>query len=138
MQQYLLSLLIFIPLIAALIALFIPSPRQRYFRLLSLTANVAQVAVLIPLMVSYDSSLSLQFVEQKPWISLDLGTWGILKAEYFVAIDGLNILFVCLTIAIMLLTTVSSWTISARMPRSALSGIGRPAHKYAKGKKLVE
>ena len=24
------------------------------------------------------------------------------------------------------------------MPRSALSGIGRPAHKYAKGKKLVD
>jgi NADH-quinone oxidoreductase subunit M len=112
MQQYLLSLLIFIPLIAALIALFIPSAFDRHFRLLSLLASVAQVIVLIPLISGYDPSVALQFVEKRSWIALELGNWGILKAEYFVAVDGLNILFICLTIGIMLLTTLSSWTIT--------------------------
>jgi len=111
MQQYLLSLLIFTPLIAALIALFIPSALERFFRILALITSLVQVLVLAQVMIHYEPSLSLQFAEQKPWISLDLGTWGILKAEYFVAIDGLNILFVCLTVGIMLIAGLSSWSI---------------------------
>ena len=112
MQQYLLSLLIFTPLLAALIALFIPSRFTRYFRLVALAASVIQILFFIQLVCSYQSSGSLEFVEQQPWITLDLGTWGLLKAEYFVAIDGLNISFVCLTIAIMFIACLSSWTIT--------------------------
>lgn len=112
MQQYLLSLLIFTPLVAALIALFIPSNFERTFRWLTVTASVVQILVLTQLMLAYEPSATLQFAEQKPWISLDLGTWGTLKAEYFVAIDGLNITFVCLTIGIMVIAVVSSWNIT--------------------------
>src|SRR5688500_11971504 len=101
MQQYLLSLLIFIPLIAALIALFIPSTFERSFRFVALISSLIQVFVLLQLLIAYDPSAGLQFAEKQPWILLDLGGWGTLKAEYFVAIDGLNILFVCLTVVIM-------------------------------------
>jgi NADH-quinone oxidoreductase subunit M len=64
------------------------------------------------MMLAYDASTSLQFVEQKPWISLSLGSWGVLKAEYLVGIDGLNISFVFLTVAIMLVASISSWSIT--------------------------
>ena len=111
MQQYLLSLLIFTPLFAALIALFIPSRYENSFRLLALFASFLQILVLVQLGLTYEPSHALQFVEQKPWISLDLGSWGSLKAEYFVAIDGLNIIFVCLTIGVMFIATLSSWSI---------------------------
>lgn len=111
MQQYLLSLLIFTPLIAALAALFIPSRSETSFRLVAVIASVLQIVYLTKLLIAYDTTLTLQFAEQKPWITLNLGMWGILKAEYFLAIDGLNIAFVCLTVGIMLIATLSSWTI---------------------------
>jgi NADH-quinone oxidoreductase subunit M len=111
MQQYLLSLLIFTPLTAALIALLIPSTFEKSFKFIALACSVAQLFVLAQMVILYEPSLSLQFVEQKPWISVDLGSWGILQAEYFVAIDGLNILFVSLTVMIMLIASLSSWII---------------------------
>ena len=73
MQQYLLSFLIFTPLIAALIALFIPSPFEKFFRFLSLVTSLVQILVLVQLMQAYEPSVSLQFVEQNPgylWISV--------------------------------------------------------------------
>ncbi len=112
MQQYLLSFLIFTPLVGALIALFIPSPAIRYFRFLSLLTSFVQILFLVQLIWAYKPSVALQFIEQKPWIFLDLGAWGIFKAEYFVGIDGLNITFLCLTVCIMLIATISSWTIT--------------------------
>src|SRR5690349_19243690 len=108
MQQYLLSLLIFTPLAAAGIALCIPSVSRIALRLLAVGVSVIQVAVLSQVVMLYDPSASLQFVEQKPWISLDLGSWGSLQAQYFVGVDGLNIVFLCLTVFVMLITTLAS------------------------------
>ncbi len=112
MQQYLLSLLIFTPLVAALIALFIPSRFETFFRTIALAAGVIQLLVLAQVVLHFEPSASLQFVEQKPWISLNLGTWGTLKAEYFVALDGLNMVLVCLTVCIMFIAGLASWSIT--------------------------
>ena len=111
MQDYLLSILIFTPLVAALVALFIPSSSHRLIWMIVIVAGIIQVAALVPVMIGFEPG-SLQFVEQKPWITLDLGSWGTLKAEYFVAIDGLNIVFVCLTVFIMLIAAIASWSIT--------------------------
>lgn len=112
MQHYLISLLIFIPLVAALIALLIPSSSPGPFRLTTLLASIAQVLVLLQVITAYEPSAALQFVEQKPWISLSLGSWGVLQAQYFVGIDGLNIILVSLSVFIMLIACLSSWSIS--------------------------
>lgn len=111
MQHYLLSVLIFTPLVAALIALVIPSSSRATFRLIPVVTGAFQILALIPIMVGFTPG-GLQFAEQKPWITLDLGSWGVLKAEYFVAIDGLNIVFVCLTVFIMLIASIASWSIT--------------------------
>src|SRR5690349_23169275 len=108
MQQYLLSLLIFTPLAAAGIALCVPSASRNAFRLLAVAASVIQVLVLSQVVTLYDPAASLQFVEQKPRISLHLSSWGTLQAQYFIGVDGLNIVFVCLTIFVMLIATLAS------------------------------
>jgi NADH-quinone oxidoreductase subunit M len=54
-------------------------------------------------------------IEKQPWITLDLGPWGILKAEYFVAVDGLNFPLVCLSVGVMLIATISSWSVSKKI-----------------------
>jgi NADH-quinone oxidoreductase subunit M len=74
-------------------------------------ASVAQVIILISIIAGFEPSGELQFVEQKPWITLDLGSWGMLRAEYFVGVDGLNIVLVCLSVFVMLIASLASWSI---------------------------
>jgi NADH-quinone oxidoreductase subunit M len=111
MQHSLLSLLIFTPLLAALIALFVPSGFPKFFRLLFLVTTLIQILFLVQVILTYQPSLPLQFVEQHSWISLSLGSWGTLKADYLVGIDGLNIAFLCLAVPVLLMAGISSWTI---------------------------
>ena len=111
MQEILLSLLLFTPLLAAFIALFIPAAAISNFRYLTLAANIFQVIFLLFVMILYKDASGLQFVEHKPWITIDLGSWGILKAEYFIGLDGLSFPLVILSVFVMLIATISSWTI---------------------------
>lgn len=112
MQQYLISLLIFIPLVAALTGLIIPQENHRVFRSLTLVVSLLQLVVLCFLFIGYDNGNGLQFVEKQPWITLELGSWGTLKAEYFVGVDGLSFPLVALSVLVMLIATISSWNVS--------------------------
>src|SRR5688500_4461758 len=113
MQQYLLSCLLFTPLVAAFVALFIPSGRNNFFRYLAVLASVAQLGFLFGIIMYLDPNHEgLQGVERASWITLDLGTWGILKAEYFVGLDGLNFPIVALAVFVMLVAVISSWSIN--------------------------
>jgi NADH-quinone oxidoreductase subunit M len=111
MYQYLISFLIFIPLLIGISALFVPAEQKKIFRLLALTASVLQLIVLVLMIVDFKPG-DLQFVEKARWITLDLGTWGTLKADYFVAVDGLSFPLTALTVIIMFIVVISSWTIS--------------------------
>jgi NADH-quinone oxidoreductase subunit M len=53
----------------------------------------------------------LQFVEKQPWITLHLGGWGVLKAEYFVGMDGLSFPLIAMSAFVLLIAVISSWTI---------------------------
>ncbi len=111
MQHYLISLLIFTPLVAAVAAILIPSRFESTFRYLTLVVNGLQTSLFIYAATLFTPDAAFQFVEQKPWITLDLGTWGQLKAQYFVAVDGLSFPLVGLCVFVLLLSTISSWTI---------------------------
>jgi NADH-quinone oxidoreductase subunit M len=111
MQQYLISLLIFIPLVAALTGLAVPAGKENVFRVLSLIVGVFQLIILLLIYNGFEERTGLQFVEQQPWISLQLGGWGVLKAEYFVGVDGLSLPLVALSVLVMVIATISSWTI---------------------------
>jgi NADH-quinone oxidoreductase subunit M len=111
MQEYLLSCLLFTPLAAALVALFLSSSNHKVFRTLALIANIAQMLFLIVLILNFETRGGLQFGEKVSWITLDLGSWGVLKAEYFIAVDGLSFPLVCLSVFVMLIATISSWNL---------------------------
>jgi len=112
MHDYLLSLLIVTPLLAALVGLVVPANAVKSFRLITLVVNILQVIFLLQIIRAYSLADGLQLVEKKHWITLELGSWGILKAEYFLGLDGLNFPLVALTVLIMLITTISSWNIT--------------------------
>ena len=116
MQEIQLSLLIFIPLLAALVGLFIPARNTGSFRYLSALANALQILVTISILTSFRSDGGLQFVEHKPWITIDLGDWGTLKAAYYLGLDGLSLPLVALSSVVLLIATIASWNVK-RQPK---------------------
>lgn len=121
MTQHLLSLLIFLPLIASVVVLFIPSHKVFFFRSITLGVNVIQLVVAILIYFQFDSLLKgvhlqseFQYVERTDWISLDLGGLGKLSIDYFIGVDGLNVLMVLLSALVLVVGAISSWNISAK------------------------
>jgi NADH-quinone oxidoreductase subunit M len=113
MTQYLLTFLIFTPVAAALLSLFIQGGSRKTFKILTLVISFIQLVLLTLIVYKTQGSQfsSFQLVEKVKWFSIDLGTWGILQAEYFVGMDGLSFSMVALTVLVMLIAGISSWTI---------------------------
>jgi NADH-quinone oxidoreductase subunit M len=110
MEETILSLLLFSPLLASFIALFIPAGSPVAFRGLTLAVNLFQVTLACFIAATFRPADGLQFVAQVPWIDLDLGTWGRMRAEYYIGVDGLSLPLVLLSVVVMLVATISSWT----------------------------
>lgn len=49
--------------------------------------------------------------EKANWILMDLGTAGKLKIDYFIALDGLNVTMVLLSLIVMLIAVIAAWDI---------------------------
>ncbi|HPM31157.1 MAG TPA: NADH-quinone oxidoreductase subunit M [Chryseolinea sp.] len=112
MQQYLISLLIFTPFVAALIGIFIPAKSVSYFKVLTLLTNIFQFIFLLLIFSLYESKGTIQLIEKQSWITINMGEFGTLKAEYFVGVDGLSLPLVALSVVVLLIATISSWTIN--------------------------
>ncbi len=113
MSQYLLTSLIFTPIVVALLALFVPNDAKKTFKILTLIISAIQIGLLVFTIHQTNGSSFSSFLltEKVNWFSIDLGTWGVLQAEYFVGIDGLSFCMVTLTVLIMLIAGISSWRI---------------------------
>jgi NADH-quinone oxidoreductase subunit M len=112
MTTHPLTILIFTPIAAAFVGLFLPGSNKNVFRYLSLLVSAIQFILLITIISAYtQNDGAFRLIEKYSWISLDLGTWGILQSDYFVGLDGLSLPLVGLTVFIMLIATISSWTI---------------------------
>src|SRR6478609_9299550 len=112
MTQYLLTILIFLPVFAALTGLFVPANQKKLFQYGSLLVSIAQVLILILILQSYNQESSpFRLAEKVSWITLDMGTWGTFQAEYFVALDGMSLAMITLSVVIMLIAVISSFTI---------------------------
>lgn len=78
MSHYLLSILIFTPVLAALMALFIPSDAKRTFRISTLVISAIQLILLVFVIAETRGApfSAFQLVEKMTWFSIDLGSWG--------------------------------------------------------------
>src|SRR5512137_2142964 len=85
----LLSLLIFVPVIGAIVLLAVRDARAA--RWIALLFSVAELGLCIPLLGAFDSSVAhMQFGESMPWIA----AWNI---HYKLGVDGISVLFVGLS-----------------------------------------
>ena len=107
----LLSLITFIPSIAALILVLLSrgdsEESQRNVKYLALAATVFTFVVSLVMLFGFDhSSTSFQFVEERSWL---------LGMQYKMGVDGISILFVMLTTFTMPLVIVASWNVTYRL-----------------------
>jgi len=86
----LLSVIVFLPLLAAIGLLFVPKERHGVFRVGSFLAMLATFFLSIPLLTGFESIAGMQFVTKVPWIA----AFGI---DYHIGIDGISLFLVLLT-----------------------------------------
>ncbi|WP_224999666.1 NuoM family protein [Cesiribacter sp. SM1] len=121
LTEHLLSLLIFVPLLAALVLLLIPARLSGAGRWVALAATALQVLLAVALWSGFRSGAGApagvfspqgyQFVEKLDWFSLPLGEIGYLSADYFLGVDGLSVGLVLLAAIVMFIGVISSWNI---------------------------
>lgn len=101
------TLITFLPLLAALAALLFPGRDGRLARVWVLAGALGSLGLTLRLLLQFDPGGGLQFHEWHSWIP----TLGI---DYFVGVDGLNLLLVLLTAIIAPVTVLASWDVPAR------------------------
>lgn len=101
----LLSLLIWLPIIAAFAILAMGPQRESMAKMFALLTSVVTLLLSIPLWQYFDnSSADMQFVEKLAWIPS-------LNINYHLGVDGIAMPLVVLTTFISVLTVLSAWKV---------------------------
>ena len=115
MENNLLTLLIFLPLVFAVLVLLLPEKWSGSYRWLTLAATGTLLVLSVGLFMSFDPTQSgYQYWQKTDWITLDLRSLGLLSIDYQVGVDGLSLLMVLLTAIIMFIGAISSWNIAEK------------------------
>jgi NADH-quinone oxidoreductase subunit M len=119
-----LSIITFLPVVAAILILILPSAYQQRYKHIALSVTVIQLVISIYIYLNFKSSgadagisieKQFQFVEKLTWIRLDMGTLGKLEIDYFLGIDGISMPFLVLTSLVMFVATLSAWEIKTNL-----------------------
>ena len=106
----LLSLLIWLPIAAGIVILFMGSNRIAAVRWVALIASLLTFVVSLPLIPGFDAgSFAPQFVEKLPWIPA-------FKSYYALGIDGIALPLIILTTLITIPVIVAAWTVIEQRP----------------------
>jgi NADH-quinone oxidoreductase subunit M len=99
-----LSLAVFLPLAGAAIMAFIPRTEEQLHKVVALltTLAVAAVGVLLVANFDFDNSRELQFVVDEGWID-------VINSRYIVGLDGISLPLILLTMLVVPLCVVYSW-----------------------------
>ncbi len=107
MQQYLLTILILLPVIGALSAVaynFLPAKQEDHFRWIALAFTVATFVLSLLLISGVGvGAADFRFEQNVNWI-------GAIGARYHVGIDGISLWLVILTTLLMPISVLASWT----------------------------
>jgi NADH-quinone oxidoreductase subunit M len=100
----LLSLILFTPLVGAILLLFVGKRSENAIRWIANIFAGAGFLVSLPLWFRYNpQDPQYQFVERIPWIPS-------IGADYFLGVDGFSVLLILLTTMMGIIAVLSSWT----------------------------
>lgn len=107
MKQYLLTIIILLPVVGALATVaysLLPSKRESNYKWIALGFSLVDFALsLLLIRGAHAASSGFRFVEDVLWI-------GTIGAHYHVGVDGISLWLVILTTLLMPIAIVSSWT----------------------------
>ncbi len=111
-----LSFLLFIPLIAFLVVVFLPQKFENYSKTITITAHslLLVVAGYIYFFLPKNYTEPLWFLEKYEWIQLDWGSWK-LKIDYFLGLDGFNASIILLAAIVLWIGSWASWNIHQKI-----------------------
>ena len=104
MRQYLLTILILLPLLGAVVCAFynLATKQEAHFKWIALAFSVATFLLSL-LLISGSGTAGYTFEQNANWI-------GAIGARYHVAVDGISLWLVILTTLLMPIAILSSWT----------------------------
>src|SRR3954454_7482072 len=102
-MDHILSIVLFTPLLGALILFLIHSSNGTAIRLWANFTAFIGFLVSLPLVFQFDRTKDFQFVEKANWIPS-------IGATYNIGIDGFGLMLVILTTAVGFLAILASWT----------------------------
>jgi len=105
MDLPILSLVIWVPIVAGLIVLAVGDRHAQAARLIALAGAIAGLLVALPLWMRFDRALAdFQFVEFAPWIQS-------FNVNYYLGIDGMSLLLILLNCVTTVLVVIAGWDV---------------------------
>ena len=115
MIDHILTLLIAIPLFGAVAVAVWPAQRPENFRIIALVALLLEFLVAISLYIVFDNhQYGYQLSETVDWITLPIGSLGVVSIDYALAVDGISFPLVILAVVVLFVGMISSWSISQK------------------------
>jgi NADH-quinone oxidoreductase subunit M len=102
-----LSALIVLPVLAALVLLFLPDKWSVTFRSIAVGVAAIQVGLASQLYLGYQSP-GFQFIEKHVWFRLPMGEMGQVNINYLLGADGLSISIVMMSAIVLLIAAFAS------------------------------
>ena len=105
-----LTVLVFLPALAAVLILLLPQKQEGLARWIALGASVAILALSIWMFFDFDKGHSgFQYVVRKEWV--DVGSFNL---QYFLGVDGLSMPLLVLTTALTTASVLVSFSVTMR------------------------
>jgi NADH-quinone oxidoreductase subunit M len=109
MTSHLLSLILFFPVFAALVILFLPKDEAKLIRWTALLASLIPLALSIVLWINFQSDATgYQFVEKYTW-------YAAIGSSLHLGVDGLSLTMVLLTTLLTPIALLASFSITDRV-----------------------
>ena len=121
MSSYILSLIIWMPLLGAFTLFFFSEFQTTGIKIVALASSLIQFLLSIWLVLGFDPNYgdhlltSFQFVEKFSWISMSLGSFGRFNIDYHLGVDGLSLWLVVLSALITVLGVIASWNLKQQV-----------------------
>ena len=117
MQFPILSVLIFVPLIAGLLILCYPAQRKDWIRWTALAAGVIDLILSFVVFFGYNVSRGgYQFIERMPWVPA-------LGISYYVGVDGISVPLILLAGIVLFCGVLVSWNVPEQQREFFLPGV---------------
>ena len=109
MDYPILSIIVFLPLLGALLLQFVPREKANLIRGIALITTLAGLVLGIPILMDFVAGQSaMQFVEKQVWVP-GLGI------SYYLGLDGLSMPLFMLTLVLTVISVLASWSIKERV-----------------------